>query len=128
MLAGGDVKPVAMTIIDNAFVTSSGVAKLTDAEELEPSVLLKNLTDMLWRRAKEAGVKKLWSDTVTLQEWRVAACPTHNDEARVGLAREDSTWQEKNSRRSDQEPGAGIHRHCPVTLAEPNTLCHQAWY
>jgi hypothetical protein len=73
MLAGGVAKPTALTTIDNASEPSSGVAKPTDAQDWEPSVLAKNMTDMLSCRAYEAGVKKLLSDTTKLREWQTAA-------------------------------------------------------
>jgi hypothetical protein len=68
MLAGGVAKPTALTTIDNASEPSSGVAKPTDAQDWEPSVLAKNMTDMLSCRAYEAGVKKLLSDTTKLRD------------------------------------------------------------
>jgi hypothetical protein len=58
MLAGGVAKPTALTTIDNASEPSSGVAKPTDAEDWEPSVLANNMTDMLSCRAYEAGVAR----------------------------------------------------------------------
>ena len=90
MLANGVVKPVALTTVDNASGTSKGVTKRTDAEELEPSALLKNLTDMLSCRAKEAGVKKLLSDTATLREWQAADRPTNNQ--RDAMMKLGSDW------------------------------------
>ena len=78
MLAGGVAKPTAPTTIDNAAEPSSGIDKPTGATDLEPSMLLKKLTDILSNRAHEAGVKKLLSDTTILREWQTAAHPTNN--------------------------------------------------
>jgi hypothetical protein len=55
MLAGGVAKPTALTTIDNASEPSSGVAKPTDAQDWEPSVLAKNMTDMLSCRDREGS-------------------------------------------------------------------------
>jgi hypothetical protein len=90
MLAAGVVKPGALTILDSAPGTSSGATKLTDTEDLEPSVLLQNLTDMLLCRAKQAGVKKLLSDTSTLREWQAAARPTNKQ--RDAMMKLGSDW------------------------------------
>ena len=90
MLAGGVAKPTAPTTIDNASEPSNGIAKPTGAEDLEPSVLLKKMTDILSYRAHEAGVKKLLSDTTKLREWQTAAPPTHNQ--RDAMMKLGSDW------------------------------------
>ena len=90
MLAGGVTKPTAPTTIDNASELSSGVAKPTVTKDLEPSVLLQILTDMLSCRAQEAGVKKLLSDTAKLREWQTAAHPTHKQ--RDAMTKLGSDW------------------------------------
>ena len=73
MLAGGVAKPIAPTTIDNASEPYSDVAKPADAEDWKPSVLAKNMTDMLSCRAYKAGANKLLSDTTKLREWQTAA-------------------------------------------------------
>ena len=56
---------------------SGGVAKHTDAAQLEPSMILKKLTAMLSHRSSEASVKKLLSDATILREWQLTTPPTH---------------------------------------------------
>ena len=53
-------------------------------------MLLKNLTDILSQRANRTHIKKLISDTATLQEWQAAACPTHKQ--RDAMMKLGSDW------------------------------------
>ena len=69
MLTSGAAKPTASP--------SSGVAELSTSENANPSVLLKNMTDLLSGRLNEAGVRKLLSDATTLREWQTVARPSH---------------------------------------------------
>jgi len=83
---------------DTNTASSSGVAKSSEwtdsgslkSLQMEPSMILKQLTDMLSHTSSKASVKKLLSDATILREWQLTSPPTHKQ--RDAMMKLGSHW------------------------------------